>query len=139
MDGRGVPQAVLIGSANTPDQLLLGETLEATIVGLEHDPGELLAADAPRLCPDRGYRQQATPELVAVFGYVAVVEARDEEASRLQDADAEPAKRWIVERTISRLNRYRRLLIRWDKRPDSYLALLQIACTHISWRNTLPE
>lgn len=139
MDGRGVPQAVVIGPANMPDHLLLGATLDAAVVGLDHNPDEPPGPGAPRLLLDRGYRQRATLELVSVFGYIAVVEARNEEAARLTSATAEPAKRWIVERTISWLNRYRRLLVRWDKRPDSYLAFLQIACAHITWRNTLPK
>jgi len=129
----------VIGPANTPDHLLLGETLAAAIVGLDHDPDQPPGAGAPRLCLDRGYRQAATPELVGLFGYEAIVEARHEEAARLTEAGSDPAKRWIVERTISWLNRYRRLLIRWDKRPASYLAFLQIACAHITWRNVLPE
>lgn len=135
MDGRGVPQAVVIASANTPDHLLLPLTLDAGLVQLDYDPREALGKDAPRLCLDKGYRQNATPELVGLFGYHAIIESRAEEAIRLTNANPVPATRWIVERTISWLNRYRRLLVRWDKRPDSYLAFLHIACAHITWRN----
>jgi len=42
--------------------------------------------------------------------------------------------RWTVERTLSWINRFRRLLIRWDKAHHNYLALLQFACQIIVLR-----
>ncbi len=53
------------------------------------------------------------------------------------------ARRWVVERTHSWLNRFRRILTRWEKRTDTYLAMLHLACGLITWRATdwepLPE
>jgi transposase len=40
----------------------------------------------------------------------------------------------VVERTQSWLNRFRRILIRWEKRADTYLAMLHLACGLITWR-----
>ena len=49
----------------------------------------------------------------------------------------------VVERTHSWLNRFRRILTRWEKRADTYLAMLHLACGLITWRATnwghLPE
>jgi len=42
--------------------------------------------------------------------------------------------RWKVERTFAWLHRYRRLLIRWERRPDMHLGLLQLACCLIAFR-----
>ena len=42
-----------------------------------------------------------------------------------------PAKRWVVERTHSRYNRFRRLLIRWEKKGDNFEAMFAIASTLI--------
>ena len=41
--------------------------------------------------------------------------------------------RWVVERTISWLNRYRRLRIRYERRADIHLAFLHIGCALICW------
>jgi putative transposase len=30
------------------------------------------------------------------------------------------------------MNRFRRLLIRWEKKPSNYLALLHLACAYIT-------
>jgi hypothetical protein len=47
------------------------------------------------------------------------------------------ARRWIVERTHSGLNRYRALPIRWSKKPENHLASLRLACAIITWKATL--
>lgn len=44
------------------------------------------------------------------------------------------ARRWVVERTHSWMNRFRAILVRWAKRADIYLALLRFACGLITWR-----
>ena len=44
------------------------------------------------------------------------------------------ARRWVVERAHSWMNRFRRLLIRWDKKPANYLAFLHFACGLIAFR-----
>ncbi len=41
--------------------------------------------------------------------------------------------RWVVERTLSWLNRYRRLRIRYERRADMHLAFLHIGCALICW------
>jgi transposase len=46
------------------------------------------------------------------------------------------ARRWVVERTHSWLNHFRRILIRWEKKPENYPAMLHFALAIITWRNT---
>lgn len=45
---------------------------------------------------------------------------------------------WGVERSHSWLNRFRRLLIRWERREDTYLAMLHFACAVITWSAHFP-
>ena len=40
----------------------------------------------------------------------------------------------MVERTHSWMNRFRRLLIRWEKKVPNYKAFLHFACAWITWR-----
>lgn len=42
-----------------------------------------------------------------------------------------PARRWVVERTISWLTKRRGLRTRWTKKAENWLALVQLACAHI--------
>jgi putative transposase len=41
------------------------------------------------------------------------------------------ARRWVVERTHSWINRSRRLLVRWEKKAENYLAFLHLACAQL--------
>jgi putative transposase len=73
-------------------------------------------------------------ELCAEFGFTAHIRARGEEAQALKREAGFRARRWVVERTHSWLNRFRRILVRWEKRADTYLAMLHLACALITWR-----
>ena len=46
------------------------------------------------------------------------------------------ARRLVVERTPSWLNRFRKLLVRFEKLRVSHLALLELACAPIVFRQT---
>lgn len=46
-------------------------------------------------------------------------------------------KRWVVERTHSWLNRFRKLLVRYEKLAESYEGLLEIACAIIVFQECL--
>jgi putative transposase len=86
------------------------------------------------LCLDKGYDYPEVPALAAAFGFTLHLRTRGEETRAKRHAGAK-ARRWVVERTHSWLNRFRRLLIRWEKRPDTYLALLHFALGLITWRS----
>ena len=45
------------------------------------------------------------------------------------------ARRWVVERTHGWLNRFRRILVRWEKLPENCLALLCLTRAIIVWRS----
>jgi putative transposase len=74
-------------------------------------------ADKPQhLCMDRGYDYPQVRDLVEAYGYTAHIRARGEEADAKKHVPGYRARRWVVERTHSWLNRFRRLLIRWEKK-----------------------
>jgi len=59
---------------------------------------------------------------------------RGEEKKQLEKGILKRARRWVVERTHSWMNRNRGLLIRWNKKSENYLALIFFACGMIAWR-----
>jgi putative transposase len=67
-------------------------------------------------------------------GFTAHMRARGEEATAIKRAAGFKARRWVVERTQSWMNRLRRVLLRWDKKVDNYLAFLHFACALIAFR-----
>jgi putative transposase len=72
--------------------------------------------------------------LVGELGFTAHIRSRGEEKKALEREAGFRARRWVIERTHSWLNRFRGLLIRWSKKPDNHRALLQLACGLIAWR-----
>ncbi len=92
------------------------------------------AAQPHALCLDKGYDYREVRELTAELGFSAHIRSRGEEAKAIEREAGFRARRWVVERTHSWLNRFRGLLIRWSKKPENHRALLQLACGLISWR-----
>jgi len=69
--------------------------------------------------------------------YTIHVRPRGEEKKQLEKGLLKKARRWVVERTASWINRFRALLIRWNKKLDNYLALIYFACGVIVWKKSL--
>jgi putative transposase len=115
--------------ANRHDSKLLAPRLDSVPItrpesSAEHPHG---------LCLDGGYAYPWVNELVASRGYSGHIRTRVDE---LELKRATRARRWVVEACHSWLNRNRALLIRWSKKPENHLALLQLACGLIAFKKT---
>jgi len=118
-----------VDGANRHDKMLVKGTLDAIII---ERPSHKVTQN---MCMDKGYDFPDIRELVGNYGYTAHIWRRGEENIR-RDIPGYRARRWVVERTHSWLNRFRRLLIRWEKKIENYLAMLHFACAWISFRAT---
>jgi transposase len=91
--------------------------------------------DAPQgLCLDKGYDYDKVRDLLEAFGFTAHILARGAEAKALKEEAGFKARRWVVERTHSWMNRFRRVLIRWDKKACNYLGFLHLVCAYITYQ-----
>jgi len=90
--------------------------------------------DPQGLCLDKGYDYNEVRELAVEFGYTPHIRARGEEAQAIKHEVGFKARRWVVERTHSWMNRFRRILIRWEKKLENYLGLLHLVCAWITYR-----
>jgi len=86
------------------------------------------------LCLDKGYDYDEVRDLTVEFGYTAHIRARGEEAQAIKHQAGFKARRWVVERTHSWMNRFRRILIRWEKKLQNYVGLLHLVCAWITYR-----
>lgn len=124
---------MVIDGANCNDHKLMRSTLEA--VPIERP---IPTRRRPQhLCLDKGFDYDEPRVLAAEFAFTLHLRTRGEEAWAKRQARAK-ARRWVVERTHSWLNRFRSILIRWAKKPANYLALIHLACAVITWRHALP-
>ena len=81
------------------------------------------------LCLDKGYDYASTREVAARLRLTLHLSTRGEEAKA--KGCGVKARRWVVERAHSWLNRFRRLLVRWEKKASNYEAMLHLACATI--------
>jgi putative transposase len=131
-DGGGVPVGLAVEGANRNDFKLVRETIESIPVE-RPEP----TTDKPQgMCLDKGYDYDEVRDLLTEFGFTAHIRARGEEAKALKQEAGFKARRWVVERAHSWMNRFRRVLIRWDKKVRNYLAFLHLACAYITFRQS---
>jgi putative transposase len=95
---------------------------------------EPTAAAPQHLCGDKGYDYADVREAVDLWGYTVHIKARGEEAKEKAEIPGYRARRWVVERTHSWMNRFRRLLIRWEKKSANYVGFIHLACAWITYR-----
>lgn len=88
------------------------------------------------LCLDKGYDYPEIEAGVRERDYQPHIRRRGEETVD-HHGRRHPARRWVVERTGSWHNRFRKLLIRWEKTARNYLALVHLACCLIVYRLTV--
>ena len=92
------------------------------------------------ICLDKGYDYPEVYELLEEYGYTIHVCKRgedynnDHKKKKRRRIPKYRARRWVVERTHSWMNRFRRLLIRWEKKEDNYIALLHFVCAWITYK-----
>ena len=86
------------------------------------------------LCLDKGYDYDEVRDLAKEFLYTAHIRARGEEAQAIKREAGFKARRWVVERTHSWMNRFRRILTRWEKKAANYLGLLHLVLGIITYR-----
>ncbi|RZK10058.1 MAG: IS5 family transposase [Hymenobacter sp.] len=135
-EARGIPVGLVVEGANRHDMKLTESTLASLPPVAEAARQAHLASGATQgLCLDAGYDYAQVREVVQALGYTAHIRPRGEEAQAKKAG--QKARRWVVERTHSWLNRFRHLLIRWAKKPENYLAMLHFACARITWYKCL--
>ena len=119
-----------MAGANRHDMKLVRETIANIIVERPEPSGE----QPQGMCLDKGYDYQEVRDTLREFGFTAHIRSRGEEAKAIRAEAGKRARRWVVERSHSWLNRFRRLLIRWEKKAENYIALLHFACALIAFR-----
>ena len=126
-----MPLALAVAGANVHDKWLVEPTLKGFAV---RRPRSKQRGRTQHFCGDKGYDYADTRALLRRWGYTLNIKSRGEEMRQLRSYPRYRARRWVVERSQSWLNRFRRLLIRWEKKAANYEAFLHLACAWITFR-----
>lgn len=128
VDGRGAPLSLIVAGANRHDVKLLAETLDRIIV---HRP-KPTKRHPQNLCVDKGYAGKPAEKQMRERGYIPHVPQKG--TPKVKYKTKGRARRWVVERTHSWMNNYRKLRVRYEKKAANYEALLHMASAMICWR-----
>ena len=129
VDQRGAPLAVYITGANRHDKW--GAASLVVSIMAKRPGGK------QHFCADRAYDAADVHEFVSEAGYEPHIKhrrRRNEPVATEEGGPGEhrhPARRWVVERTLSWLAKRRSIKLRWCKKAQNWLALVQFACAHI--------
>jgi len=124
-----VPVGLAAAGANINDFKLAGETIESIPIKRPRPSRR----KPQHLCLDKGYDYDEVRELAREFRFTAHIRSRGEEATLIKRHARFKARRWVVERTHSWMNRFRRILIRWEKKPENYIAMLHLSLAWIAF------
>ena len=128
-----MPVGLAVGGANRNDHKLAQQTIDSVPVARPKPTSRRPQG----MCLDRGYDYLEVWELLEEFDFTAHVAIRgggEADSQPVKRTARHKARRWVVERTHSWMNRFRGVLIRWNKKAENYLAMLHLACATITYR-----
>ncbi len=140
-DGAGIPLAVAIEGANRHDSKLLVATLDGLVVARPAPEEEEAYSSEQHLCLDAAYDSDEVRQELEARSYEPHISPSDKkkrgERKGTRRHPGGRARRWVVERTHSWLNRSRRLLVRWEKKTENYLGFIHLACAQLIFSKIL--
>ena len=130
VDAEGGPLGVVLAAANVNDHLLLEETIEAVVIERPEPTPE-----APQhLSLDADYDNPTGREAAAAGQYTPHIVPKEKAKRSKTRAKGHKPRRWVVERTLAWLCKCRGILVRYDKKDENYLGLIQLACALFWYR-----
>jgi transposase len=128
VDERGAPLAIFITGANEHDKWS-ADDLIVHIVAKRPNSEQ-------HFCADKGYDYEDVHVYVGLKNYIAHIKHRrrrnePKDQCPIPGEKSFPARRWVVERTFSWLSKRRSIATRWCKKPENWLAFVQMACSQI--------
>ena len=152
-DKKGIPLSVLISSANTHDIKLVTDVVDNVVIK-RPSPYKTKKIRVRRrklqhLCLDKAYNSEQEEQELIKRRYVLHIPPKRKNGEKEEHEEAKitvqhcsnrkkhSAKRWVVERTNSWHNRFRKLFTRYEKKSENYLGLVQLSCCMIIYRKII--
>jgi transposase len=150
-DKKGIPLSAVISSASTHDIKLVTDVVDNTVIKRPRSSTSKSRRGTKRrrliqhLCLDKGYNSAEEEQKLIKRGYVLHIPIKKKKKKKGEDSEeiAIPnrrkysPKRWVVKRTDSWHNRFRKLFTRYEKKDENYLGLVQFSCCMIVYRRLI--
>jgi putative transposase len=149
-DKNGIPLSAVISSASTHDIKMVRDVVDSTVIKRQLPSSRPKTGRRRRLqhlCLDKAYNSEPEEQELLKRGYVLHIPYKRRKGEEAIDGQKtkevashhkkHSPKRWVVERTNSWHNRYRKLFTRYEKKVENYLGLVQLSCSIIVYRNII--
>ena len=134
-DGQGIPLSIIITAANTHDMKAAISILDNIVV---NRLSSKINKERQNLCLDKGYDFKEIETEVIKKGYLPHIPHRGGEQSTTKRSNHHiKRRRWVVERTNSWHNRFRKLLVGYEKKLENYFALVCLGCCIVIYRRII--
>ena len=125
-------------SANTHDVTVAIDTVDNTVIKIP----SLLSKPKhnqkkQNLCLDKAYHSKEVEQELIKMGYIPHIRHRRKEEEERIFHRNHHLRLWVVERTNSWHNRFRKLFTRYEKKDKNYLGLVQLANSIIVYRRII--
>jgi putative transposase len=130
VDEHGAPISIILTGANRHDKV---SAVDLIVSMMPKRP----AHKEQHLCADKAYDSDDVREFACAAGYETHIKVNPRRKGSQRPPEegfskkVHPARRWVVERTISWLVKRRSLRTRWAEKAENWLALVHLACAHI--------
>jgi hypothetical protein len=140
----GIPLSVVISSASIHDINLVTDVVDNAVIKRKKSGGGRTGKQ--HLCLDKGYNSTEKEQELIKRRYLLHIPIKnkkkkrkleDEEEVKVKPFKKYSPKRWVVERTNSWHNRFRKLFTRYEKKDENYLGLVQFSCCIIIYRKLI--
>jgi transposase len=151
-DKKGIPLSVVISSASTHDIKLVTNVVDNAVIHKRPPSYKTKTGTGKRklqhLCLDKAYNSESEEQELIKRGYVLHIPSKRKKVKKEEleatitvqhwsNRKKHSAKRWVVERTNSWHNRFRKLFTRYEKKVENYLGLVQLSCCMIVYRKII--
>jgi putative transposase len=143
-DKQGIPISVAISSASTHDIKLVTDIIDNSIIKRTFVSSKPNKGRTQRkyhhLCLDRAYQSKPIEQEIIKRGYVPHIPYKRKRGQMIKNVNQKryssyaKNKRWVVERTNSWHNRFRKLFTMYEKKVENYLGLVQLSNSIIIYR-----
>jgi putative transposase len=129
-DANWIPLGLAVAGVIVHELRLLEQTIDDTC---ERSP-RCKDCLHEHLALDKGYNSKVVRQMLeTVFGYIAQIKSRGDESKDAKRSSRKKARRWVVERTHGWLNRFRGILIRWEKKLQNHIACPHLTCGYFTY------
>jgi Transposase DDE domain len=145
----GIPLSVVIPPASTHDINLVTDVVDNTVIRRTSSISKNERRQQQHLCLDKGYNSVEEEQELIKRDYVLHIPIKKKKKKKkgmnnekeiprsIATIKQYSPKRWVVERTNSWHNRFRKLFTRYEKKAENYLGLVQFSCCMFIYRKII--